>query len=186
MTLQLPIPSLVKQFLHFSKIPPAFIHPNVIQILMGCSVLDALYQLDLSLQEVLFVYMIKMSPKKCFSLSAHISSLQFVTKLPSPNKGWAKDHVLVFSPWNGSTEGPYKLFKLTRSLEIPSTEHSCNVYTLHTYVFVDLLNICSVCVGKEKQDHLVEWVEKQSFTPTSCSRLTRKNGITTCCLQRRT
>lgn len=49
MTLWLPIPSLVKQFLHFSKIPPAFIHLNVIQILMGCSVLDALYQLDLSL-----------------------------------------------------------------------------------------------------------------------------------------
>lgn len=73
--LRLPILSLVKQFLHFSKIPPAFIHPNIIQILMGCSVLDAPYQLDLSLLKVSFVYIIKMSPKEHFSLWAHIPSL---------------------------------------------------------------------------------------------------------------
>ena len=74
-SLRLPIPSLVKQFLHLSKILATFIHPNVIQILMGCSVLDALCQLDLSLLEVLFVYTIKISHKECFSLLAHIPSL---------------------------------------------------------------------------------------------------------------
>ena len=45
----LPIPSLVKQFLHITRAPPALVHPNVFQILMGCSVINFLYQLDISL-----------------------------------------------------------------------------------------------------------------------------------------
>lgn len=87
---------------------------------MGCNVLDALYHMDLSLLEVLFVYTIKVSLKERFCLSAHILFLQLVTGLPDSNKGWAKGHVLVSSPWSGLTEGPDKLFKLTRSLKIPS------------------------------------------------------------------
>ena len=43
------VPSLVKQFLHFTIAPPALIHPTVIRILTGCCVLNLLYQLDLSL-----------------------------------------------------------------------------------------------------------------------------------------
>lgn len=73
--LELPILSLVKQLSHFSQIPPAFIHFNVIRILMWCNILDGFYQLDLSLLEVLFVYTIKMSSKEHFSLSTHIPSL---------------------------------------------------------------------------------------------------------------
>ena len=46
------VSSLVKQFLHFTGVPPALIHPNVIRILAGCYVLNILYQLDLSLVEV--------------------------------------------------------------------------------------------------------------------------------------
>lgn len=69
-----PLPSLLKQFFHFTKIPPAFLHPNVVRVLMGCSVLDMLYHLDLSLLEIVFVYTIKMSQKERFNLSAHISS----------------------------------------------------------------------------------------------------------------
>lgn len=86
-----PILSLVKQFFHFSVIHPTFNHPNVIRIFMGCSVLDILYQLDLSLLEVLFVYTIKISLKKRISLSAHIHSLKFVTRLSDFSKGWPKD-----------------------------------------------------------------------------------------------
>ena len=41
--LRLPVPSLVKQFLHFTRAPLALIHPNVFWILMGCSVLNSLY-----------------------------------------------------------------------------------------------------------------------------------------------
>lgn len=57
------IPYFLKKFLHFTKIPLAFLHPNVIRVLMGCNILDMLYQLDLSLPEVLFVYIVKMSRK---------------------------------------------------------------------------------------------------------------------------
>ena len=45
--LRFPISSLVKQFLHFSRAPPALIHPNVIRNLTGCSVLNLLYHLDI-------------------------------------------------------------------------------------------------------------------------------------------
>lgn len=53
--LRFPLPSLFKQFLHFTKIPLAFLHPNVVRVLMGSSILDMIFHLDLSLLEVLFV-----------------------------------------------------------------------------------------------------------------------------------
>ena len=104
---------------------------------MGCSVLNTLYQLDLSLLEVLFVYTIKMSPKERFSLLAHIPSLQFVIELLDSNKGWAKRHVLVSDPWGGSTEGPNKFFKSTRSLEIPSIECLNDLHISYSHYFCD-------------------------------------------------
>ena len=58
--LRFSISSLVKQFLHISGAPSAFIHPNVIRILTGCSVLNLLYQLDISLVEVCFIYTLKL------------------------------------------------------------------------------------------------------------------------------
>ena len=57
--LRLPVPTLVKQFLHFTQAPPALIHPNTIRKLTGCSVLNFLYQLDLSLVEICFIYALK-------------------------------------------------------------------------------------------------------------------------------
>ena len=53
-------PSLVKKFLHFTKAPLALVHPNVFRILMGCSVLNFLYQLDISLVEICFIYTLKL------------------------------------------------------------------------------------------------------------------------------
>ena len=41
--LRFPVSSLVKQFLQVTRAPPALIHPNVFQILMGCSVLNFFY-----------------------------------------------------------------------------------------------------------------------------------------------
>ena len=35
-----PVSSLVKQFLHFTIVPPALVHPNDIRILTGCCVLN--------------------------------------------------------------------------------------------------------------------------------------------------
>ena len=41
--LRFPVLALVKQFFHFTRAPPALVHPNVIRILIGCSVLNSLY-----------------------------------------------------------------------------------------------------------------------------------------------
>ena len=38
--LRFPVPAIVKQFLHFTRAPSALVHPNVIRILIGCSVLN--------------------------------------------------------------------------------------------------------------------------------------------------
>ena len=54
---------------------------------MGCSVLDMLFQLNLSLLEVLLVYIVKMSWKERFSFSSHIPYLQPVTGLLDSCKG---------------------------------------------------------------------------------------------------
>ncbi|RVW99881.1 hypothetical protein CK203_029128 [Vitis vinifera] len=57
--LRFPLPALFKEFLHFSQIPPIFIHPNLVRVLMGCSIINMLYSLDLTLLEVFFVYSLK-------------------------------------------------------------------------------------------------------------------------------
>ena len=54
--LRFPMPTIVKQFLHFTRAPPALIHPNVIRILIGSCVLNHLYQLDLMLVEIFMIY----------------------------------------------------------------------------------------------------------------------------------
>ena len=57
--LHFPLPYLLKQFLHYTQIPPAHIHPNIIRVLMECSILNMLFHLDISLLEVIFIYSIK-------------------------------------------------------------------------------------------------------------------------------
>ena len=56
--LRFPVLAIVKQFLHFTRAPPALIHPNVIRILIGCCVLNHLYQLDLMLVELFIIYLL--------------------------------------------------------------------------------------------------------------------------------
>ena len=90
-----PLPSLFKEFLHFTQIPPAYIHRNIVWVLMGCSIFSLLFNLDLSLLEVLFVYSLKKGKNDIFSMAAHLPSLQLVTGLPDSTKGGAKGHVLV-------------------------------------------------------------------------------------------
>ena len=96
--LRLPVPLLVKQFLHFTRAPPALIHSNVYQILMGCSVLNSFYQLDISLVEICFICTLKHGIRGCLSMSAHIPQLQFVIELPYSLKTEAKGVVLVKGP----------------------------------------------------------------------------------------
>ncbi|KAL6343261.1 hypothetical protein AAG906_022177 [Vitis piasezkii] len=117
--LRFPLPSLFKEFLHFTQIPPAYIHPNIVRVLMGCSILSMLFNLYLSLLEVLFVYSIKKGKTDLFSLAASMPSLQLVTHLPDSTKGGAKGHVLVRGVWAGLLEHPEIPFSPNRSLVLP-------------------------------------------------------------------
>ena len=97
--LRFPISSLVKQFLYVTQAPPTLVHPNVFLILMGCSVLNFLYQLDISLVEICFVYMLKLGTEGRLSMSAHSPWQQFVTGLSDSVKTEVKGVVLVRGPW---------------------------------------------------------------------------------------
>ena len=66
--LRLPVPSLLKQFLHFTWAPPTLVHPNVFRILMGCNLLNSLYHLDISLVEICFIYTLKLGIKGHLSM----------------------------------------------------------------------------------------------------------------------
>ena len=117
--LQFRLPSLFKEFLHFTQIFPAYIHPNIVPVLMGCNILNMLFNLDLSLLEVFFIYSIKKGKTDLFSLSAYMSSLQLVTHLPDSMKGGAKGHVLVKGVWAGLSEHLEIAFSPNRSLALP-------------------------------------------------------------------
>ena len=67
--------------------------------MMGYSVLNLLYRLDISLVEIFFTYTLKLGTGGRLSMSAHNSKLQFVTELPDSLKIEAKRVVLVRGPW---------------------------------------------------------------------------------------
>ena len=67
--LHFPVPAIVKQFLHFTRAPPALIHPNVIRILVGCCVLNHLYQLNLTLVELFIIYLLNIGSGGWMSMS---------------------------------------------------------------------------------------------------------------------
>ena len=108
--LRFPLPLLFKEFLHFTQIPPAYIHPNMVRVLMGCSILSMLFNLDLSLLEVPFIYSIKKVKNDIFSFVASLPSLQLVTSLPDSTKEAAKGHVLVKGLWAGLAVHPDRPF----------------------------------------------------------------------------
>ena len=117
--LRFPIPLLFKKFLHVTWIPPAYIYPNMVWVLMGCNILSMLYNLDLSLLEVLFIYSIKKGKNDIHSFVAYLPSLQLVTSLPDSTKGAARGHVLVKGLWAGFSMHPDRQFAPNHSLKVP-------------------------------------------------------------------
>ena len=57
---------------------------------MGYSVLNSLYQLDISLVEICFIYTLKLGIRGRLSMSAHSPRLQFVTRVSDSPKTEAK------------------------------------------------------------------------------------------------
>ena len=134
--LHFPLSSNFKQFLHHTQIPSAYIHPNIVRVLMGCNILNMFFHLDLFLLEVLFVYTIKKGKRDIFNMFTHIMSLQLVMGLPDSNKGGAKGHVLVWGPWATLIEHPERDFHPNCSLKIPDRDGSeCHFLLL---LFVEL------------------------------------------------
>ncbi|RVW83370.1 hypothetical protein CK203_038878 [Vitis vinifera] len=88
------------------------IHPNMVRVLMGCSILSMLFNLDLSLLEVLFIYSIKKVKNDIFSFVASLPSLQLVTSLFGLDQGGRQGSCAGQGPMGG-------LF------EIAAVERSC-------------------------------------------------------------
>ena len=93
-----PVSSMVKQFLHFTKAPPAYIHPNAIRILTGCCVLNLLYQLDLSLVEVCFAYTLRLAHYGRLYMSTQSPRQHFITGLLDSPKSKVRGVILVRGP----------------------------------------------------------------------------------------
>ena len=66
---------------------------------MGCNVLNSLYQLDISLVKIFFIYTLKLGIGGRLSMSAYSPRLNFVTRLLDSLKIEAKGVVLVKGPW---------------------------------------------------------------------------------------
>ena len=104
--LRFPIPAIVKQFLHFTRAPPALIHPNVIRILIGTYVLNHLYQLDLTLVELFIIYFQNVGSGGQMSMSVLNPRLQIVNGLPDSPKTEANGALLVRGPWDETPGSP--------------------------------------------------------------------------------
>ena len=118
--LRFPVLALIKQFLHFTRAPSALIHPNIIRILTGCSVLNLLYQLDLSLVEICFIYTLKVGQGGKMSMWVRNPRLQIVNGLPDSPKMEAKGALLVRGPWDETPGSPRLSFRVNRSQYFPS------------------------------------------------------------------
>ena len=117
--LRFPVPSIVKQLLHFTRAPPALIHPNVIRILIGCCVLNHLYKLDLTLVELLIIYLLNIGSGDRMSMSVLSPRLQIVNGLPNSPKTEAKGALLVRGPWDETPGSPGLPFNVNRSQSFP-------------------------------------------------------------------
>ena len=149
-----PISSLVKKFLLFSGAPPTLIHPNAIRILTEFSVLNLLYQLDISLVEVCFIYTLKLGHGGRLSMYAQSPRLQFIMGLPNSPKTEAKGVILVRGPWYetpGSSDLP---FTLNRSMSFPGVLMLWDLYVgafLHVYPLYLRIFIYILCREKPER-----------------------------------
>ena len=117
--LRFPVPAIVKQFLHFTRAPPTLIHPNVIRILIGCCVINHLYQLDLTLVELFIIYLLNIGSGGKMSMSVLSPRLQIVNGLPDSPKTEAKGALLVRDPWDETPGSPGLPFNVNRSQSFP-------------------------------------------------------------------
>ena len=78
--------------------------------------LNLLYQLDISLVEICFIYTLKLRVRGLLSMSAHSPRLKFITRLPDYPKTEAKGVVLVEGLWYETPGSPGLPFNLNKFL----------------------------------------------------------------------
>ena len=117
--LRFPVSAIVKQFLHFTRAPPTLIHPNVVRILIGCCVMNHLYQLDLTLVELFIFYLLNIGSSGRMSMSVLSPRLHIVNGLPDSPKTEAKGELLVRGPWDETLSSPGLPFNVNRSQSFP-------------------------------------------------------------------
>ena len=150
----------MKQFMHFTRAPLALIHSNVFRILMACYMLNLLYQLNISLVDICFIFNLKLGVRGRLSMSAHSPWPQFVTKLPDSPKIEAKGVVLVDGPSYetlGSLGLPFDLNKSLMFLGLFQLDGAC---TSLGCLYFDMALLFELFVGRRRQGRLVSWVEK--------------------------
>ena len=86
---------------------------------MGCNVLNCLYQLDISLVEICFVYTLKLGIGGRLFMFPYNPRLQFVTELPDSPKTEEKGVVLVSGPWYKTPISLGLPFDVNKSLMLP-------------------------------------------------------------------
>ena len=117
---------------------------------MGCSVLNLLYQLDILLVEICFIYTLKLGVGDSLSMSAHSPRLQFVTRLLNSPKTKAKGVVLVEGLWY-ETLGSHGLpFYLNQSLMFPGLFRLDGVCTSLGRLYFDLSLLFELFICRHK------------------------------------
>ena len=91
------VPAMVKQFLHFTRAPPALIH----------------------LVELFIIYFLNIGSSGRISMSVLSPRVQIVNGLPDSPKTKAKGALLVRGPWDETLGSPRLLFNVNRSQSFP-------------------------------------------------------------------
>ena len=127
---------------------------------MSCSVLNLLYQLDILLVEICFIYTLKLGVRGRLSISAHNPRLQFVIGLLDSPKTETKGVLLVEGPWC-ETPGSLRLpFDLNQSLTFPGLLQVDGACTSLGHLYSDMLFLSELFIGRRRRGRLVNWVEK--------------------------
>ena len=124
---------------------------------MVCSTLNLLYQLDISLVKICFIYTLKVGGH--LSVSTHSPWLQFVTGLPDSPKTKAKGVVLVEGPWYGMPGSLGLPFDLNQTLLFPVLFQLDGACTSLGGLCFDMPLLIELFAGRHKLGRLVSWVE---------------------------
>ena len=127
--------SLIKQFLHFFGASLALVHPTIIRILTGCSVLNLLCNLDISLVEVFSIYTLKLVHRGWLSLLVLSPRLQVVTGLLDLPKSEAKGVILVRGPWYETPSSLDLPFTLNQEMLFPDVFKLWDLYVVLSFIF---------------------------------------------------